>query len=154
MDYDEWLPLFGLPANDRRVAAALAAHGVSKPVALPSQEYATGVDFKAHGLSVGFTSEFTLSGGVADLPILASVVMMLILGKSAKGWTAYTGSLPHGLEKSHSKDDLVGLLGEPANLDEDYSSALWLIDGKELGVSFTDDWKHIKQLGLSLPGAL
>lgn len=154
MDYQEWLPLFGLPANDRKVVAALAAQGVSKAVALPLQEFATGVDFKASGLSIGFTSEFTLSGGVADLPILASVVMMLILGKSAKGWIIYDGPLPYGLNRGHSKDDLVNLLGEPANLDEDYSSALWLIDGKELGVSFTDDWKHVKQLGISLPGAL
>jgi hypothetical protein len=154
MDYQEWLPLFGLAATDPKVVAALAAHGVTKPVTLPPETSTTGVDFKPHGFGLGFTSEFTLSGGVADLPILASVIFVAIPGKSSKGWRPYSGSLPHGLAKSDSKDEVVGKLGEPASLDNFFCSAGWDIDGLSLGISFSDDWKQIKQLGLSLPGAL
>ena len=63
----------------------------------------------------------------------------------------YTGPLPHGLKKSHSKDDVVALLGEPVNLDADLYSARWVIGGRGLGILFTEGWKNIKQLGLSLP---
>lgn len=153
MNYQEWLPLFGLPANDQKVVAALAVHGFNKPVTLYPQEFSTGVDFKNEGIGVGFTSEFTLRGGVADLPILSSVVMQLRLGKTTRDWTVYAGPLPHGLKATHCKDDVVALLGEPVNLDKDFCSALWVINGQEIGILFTDDWKKIRQLGLSLPGA-
>lgn len=153
VNYQEWLPLFGLPANDPKVVAALASNGVTSPVTLPPQEFSTGVDFKNEGISVGFTSEFTLRGGAADLPILSSVVMQLRLGAITKDWTPYSGPLPHGLKKSNTKDEIVALLGTPANLDQDFCSALWIIDRQELGILFTDDWRKIKQLGLSLPGA-
>jgi len=151
MDYQEWLPLFGLPANDRRVVAALAEHGINTPVTLRPQELTVNVDFKNDGMSAGFTSEYTLRHGVADLPILSSVVMKIILGKTAKNWTVYTGPLPHGLKKTQSKDDVVSLVGEPVNFDADLCSARWVIDGLGLGILFTEDWKSIKQLGLSLP---
>jgi len=154
MNYQDWTPLFGLPANDPKVVSALAARGFTGPVTLEPDESSTSVDLKQEGLSVGFNSEFSLNGGVADLPILSTIVMMTILGKTAKNWTAYTGPLPHGLTVDTSKDEALALLGEPENLDEDYESALWLIDGQELGVTFTEDWKRIKQLGLSLPGAV
>lgn len=154
MDYQEWLPLFGLAANDGKVIAALAAHGVTTPVTLPPQVFTTGVDFKAQGLGVGFTSEFTLRGGVADLPILASVVMMTAPSKNAKGWTPYAGPLPHGLKKGDTKDDVVAKLGEPVKLDDFFCSGRWVIDAQQLGILFTDDWKKIKQIGLSLPGAV
>lgn len=153
MNYTEWLPLFGLAANDQAVVGALATHGVTTPVTLLPQWSSTGVDFKNDGVSVGFTSEFNLRGGVADLPILSRVVMKPLLGKTAKNWTAYDGPLPHGLKTSHSKDDVLALLGNPVNLNEDFCSALWVIDGLELGILFTEDWRKIKQLGLSLPGA-
>lgn len=153
MNYKEWLSLFGLPSNDKAVIAMLAAHGVNTPVTFPPQWSSTGVDFKSDGVSVGFTSEFNLRGGAADLPILSRVVMKLLLGKTAKNWTTYTGSLPHGLSTNHSKEDVLSLLGEPTNLSQDFCSALWSIDGNQLGIHFTDDWGKIKQLGISLPGA-
>ena len=150
-NYQDWLPLFGLSASDRQVVALLAAHGVNTPVTLRPQELTVNVDFKNDGMSVGFTSEYTLRRGVADLPILTSVVMKTILGKTAKSWTTYTGLLPHGLKKMHSKDDVVSLLGEPVNLDADLCSARWVVDGRGLGILFAEGWKNIKQLGLSLP---
>lgn len=154
MDFQQWLPLFGLPATDGKVVSALAAAGVTAPVVLPPQTFTTGVDFKPQGVGVGFTAEFKLrEGGVADLPILASVVLMTAPSKNAKGWTPYNGPLPHGLKKTDSKDDVVAKLGEPATLDDFFNSGRWVIDGQQLGILFTDDWKKIKQLGLSLPGA-
>ena len=87
------------------------------------------------------------------MPILSSVVLMLRLGKRASGWTVYGGALPHGLSNTSSKDEVVALLGAPTNLNDTFCSALWVIDGKELRILFTDEWKQIKQLGLSLPRA-
>ena len=154
MDYQAWVPLFGLPATDPKVVSLLAAHGVTDPVTLPPQTFTTGADFKPHGFGVGFTSEFTLRGGAADLPILASVVIVVSPAKVKKGWVLYAGALPGGIKASDSKDEVVANLGPPANVNDDYTSAGWAIDGLELGIAFTEGWKQIKQLGLSLPGAL
>ena len=153
MNYQDWLPLFGLPATDPKVIAALAANGVTAPVTLPPETSATGIDFKPHGYGVGFTSEFTLRAGVAGLPILSSVVIKTIPNKNAKGWTPYSGALPHGLTKNDSKDVALTKLGKPAVLSDAFFSGRWEIDGIDLGVSFSDDWQKIKQLGLSLPGS-
>ena len=155
MDYQQWLPLFGLAASDSKVVSALAAAGVTAPVELPFQTFTTGVDFKPRGLGVGFTAEMKLrEGGSADLPILSSVVMMTAPSKKAKGWAPYAGPLPHGLAKGDGKDDIVAKLGPPTTLDDFFNSAGWVIDGLRLGVLFTDDWKTIKQLGLMMPGAV
>ena len=62
MDYQQWLPLFGLAASDSKVVSALAAAGVTAPVELPFQTFTTGVDFKPRGLGVGFTAEMKLPG--------------------------------------------------------------------------------------------
>src|SRR5579871_5621161 len=133
VDYQSWAAFLGLPANDSQVVAALAADGVTNPITLRSDELTVNVDFKRYGMSVGFTSEYALRGGVADLPILTSVVMKPVLGKTAKNWTAYSGSLPYGLKKTHSKNDVVSLLGDPVHSDSDFYSARWKIDGRELG---------------------
>ncbi len=152
MNAQDWLPLLGLPANDPKVVAALAANGVTTPVSLGRQTLTTGHDFKSHGLSLGFNSAVSLPGGGEHRPILTTVVMKLIAGKSAKGWALYTGPLPYGLAPTHSKDDLVALLGAPQNLNEDFCSGRWSVEGRELAVAFTDDWARIKQLGVSVPG--
>lgn len=154
MTYSDWLPLLWLSARDPKVISALAANGFDKPITFRPDESTASVDFKAHGMSVGFTSEFLLKGGASDLPILSTVVMKPLLGKSARGWTAYRAPLPHGLSASHTRDDVSAVLGTPANLDEDFCSALWEVDGLEIGILFTEDWKQIKQLGVSLPGAI
>lgn len=155
MDYRKWLPLFGRAATDAEVAAALVAAGSTAKVSFPKDTFTTGVDFRDVGLGVGFTAEFKLrAGGATDVPILASVVMMTAPGKKAEGWKPYTGPLPHRLLATDTKDDVVAKLGEPATLDDFFASAAWLVDGKRLGVLFTDDWKTIKQLGLMLPGAI
>lgn len=154
MDYLVWIPLFGLPAHDSKVVSLLAAHGVTTPVTLPAQTSTTGADFKLHGFGVGFTSEFALRGGVANLPILASVIIIVSPAKVKKGWKLYTGALPAGIKVTDSKDDVIAKLGPPDSSDADYTSAGWTLDGLELGITFTDDWKQVKQLGLSLPGAL
>lgn len=154
MDYRQWLPLFGLAASDEKVVAALAAAGSTAAVVFPRDTFTTGVDFRAAGLGVGFTAEFKLrSGGANHLPILGSVVMMTAPSKKQKGWSAYVGPLPHGIDKKDDKDALVAKLGEPKVVDDFFASAAWEIDGLRLGVLFTDDWKTIKQLGLAMPGA-
>lgn len=155
MDYQEWIPLFGMPANATQVLNALARHGITKPVSLNRDELSTGVDFEKDGMSLGFTSEFKLRGGVADLPILSSVVMETILGKSTpKGWVAYAGPLPHGLAKTQSKDSVLALFGEPVKLSDRFHSARWVVDGRNISILFTDDWSNIRQLGVTMPGAI
>jgi hypothetical protein len=155
VNYQDWLPLFGLPANDPRVVQALAAHGIHQPVEFGDPtESTTGVVFREHGLFVNFTSAFRLNGGSADLPILMEVGMKTIPGKSAKKWTAYAGPMPFGLTIGTSKDEALKLLGAPLVLSEDYVSGRWLVDGYDLGVGFTDDWAKINQLGLSLPESI
>jgi hypothetical protein len=153
LNYQDWLPLFGLAAHEPAVLAMLASQGVKTPVTLPRQWSSTAVDFRELGVSIGFTSEFNLSGGAADVPIVSRFAMKLILGKTAKNWSTFTGALPHDLLASYSKDKVVSVLGEPTKLSQDYRSASWIIDGQQLGIHFTDDWAHIKQLGLSIPGA-
>jgi hypothetical protein len=151
MDYREWLPMIGLAATDPRVVAALAAHGVTAPVTLGPQELETGLDFKSDGMSLTFNSEYDVRGGVADLPILSQIVMMIVLGKTAKNWTAYTGPLPFGLKSTDSRDDVIARIGQPIVADDDFCSARWMIDGQDLGIRFTPEWKQIKQLGVGLP---
>lgn len=155
MDYQEWLPLFGLAATDPRVVNALAAQGVTAPVTLPPQTLVTGVDLKTAGLSVSFMSEFKLRGGVADLPILIAVVMTTVPGKSApKGSKPYAGPLPHGLSKKDGRDEVVAKLGEPVVLDDYFNSGRWVVDGHHVSILFTDDWKAIRQLGVTMHGAI
>lgn len=154
MSYQEWVSLFGLSATDPQVSAALAKAGVTKVIALASDELAMRADMKDQGMSIGFTSELKLRNGVADLPILTSVMMKLIPAKAAKGWTCYAGQLPQGLKASDTKNDVVTRLGEPQTLSTDFFSGRWRVDGLNLGVTFTSDWMKIRQLGLSLPGSL
>jgi len=144
----------GLAITDPRVSTAVAAAGVTKTIALAPDDLAVRADMKDRGMSIGFTSELTLRRGVADLPILTSVMMNLIPAKSSKGWTPYVGPLPRGLRTTDTKDDVIARLGEPQSLSADFFSAGWLVDGLDLGVTFTSDWTKIRQLGLSLPGSL
>lgn len=154
MDYQEWIHFFGLPATDANVVKALAAHGFTTPVTLPPQTLVTGVDLKSEGISVSFMSEFKLRGGVADLPIVTSVVMKTLPGKNAKGWTAYAGPLPYGLDIGDTKEDVIAKLGDPATLNDTFHSGRWVVDGHHVGILFTDDWKKIRQLGMTMPGAI
>ena len=139
MDYQEWIPLLGLPADDERVIARLAAHDWNTPVVFEPQELTFDVVFRSHGMNIGFESEYKLSSdGVVDLPILASVTMKPTLSKNDKKWkwTAYSGPMPYSLKGTCSKADVIALLGEPANFDDDFNFAGWLLeDGqRELGI--------------------
>jgi hypothetical protein len=154
VDYQTWLPLLGLAATDKKVVSMLAALGVTAPVTMPPDMLTTGVDFKPHGFGVGFVSEFKFRGGIADLPILVSVVIIVAQAKKSKGWSLCKGALPGGLKQTDSKNEAISKLGPPDSCDDDFCSAGWTVDGLKLAVRFDDDWKQIKQLGLSLPGAL
>lgn len=154
MDHREWLPLLGLAATDARIVSMLAKFGTNTPITLPHQTSETGVDFKQHGMFISFKSEFALKGGSPKLPILTTVGFKLVPGKKAKGWVPYTGSLPGGIEPTDGKDELIVKLGRPVTLDEFFNSAAWLIETHRLGVLFTEDWKQMSQLGLSMPGAV
>lgn len=151
MRFETWLPLFGLAATDAKVVAALADAGHTGAVKLPPQTSTTGIDFKPHGISLGFTSAFRLHDGDATLPILASLVLK---PAARKDWKAYPGPLPHGLAPSDGKDAVVAKLGPAVALDDYFCSGGWDVDGLRLGILFTDDWSLIRQLGLSLPRAL
>lgn len=152
MSFEDWRPLLGEKANSKGVVDLLVANGVHSPVTLGKEDLTVNVDLKSRGMSIGFTSEYVLRGGVADLPILSSIVMKVVVGKAAKGWTPYTGTLPLGLGADSSRDAIVALLGAPASSDDDFQSARWTLEGNlSLGVQFADEWKRIKQIGLSLP---
>jgi hypothetical protein len=154
MDYQEWVPLLGLPADDERVIARLAAHGWTAPVLFKPDELSVSVGFKGEGMGVAFESEYKIrSDGAADLPILSSVGMTLIPGKIQKNVTPYNGTLPYGLKKTFSKADVVALLGEPVNFSDDFHSARWMFeDGQRyLNIQFTEGWKNIKRLGIGIP---
>jgi len=153
MDYQEWIPLLGLAADDERIITRLAAYGWNAPIAFGPEDFYACVDFKNNGMSIRFESEFTLRNkGVLDLPILASVSMFPVLRKIQKKWTAYSDPLPFNLKLTFSKSDVIVLFGEPENSSNSYS-ARWLLDSGQryLSVQFGENWESIKQLGVGIP---
>ncbi len=152
MSYQDWVKLFGKPADDAAVKDAVKRAGVTKKIKIGNDELSVSADLPGTTLTIEFTDESVLdkSGkGIAGRPILSSV---LITVQDPTEGVNYDGPLPHGLVKNTSRDSLRARFGTPAKSSEPPQRwDTWLVDGLTLFVGFTRDLQSINRVALSLP---
>ena len=148
LTFQDWVHVFGKPADDPAVQQALASVGVIKPIKLGRKELSTREDIEGQGTTIVFTSESILnpsdSTAVAGRPIVSCVMVML---------ERYDGSLPYQIARDDSQQTLRARLGTPAQINERFRADGWEIDGMILGVGYSKDLQSLTQVSLSLPNS-
>ena len=100
-------------------------------------------------------SEFKLRGGVADLPILTAVVITIVPGKSApKGRSPTQDRCPMAWTRMTAATRWSRSWASPSCWTDFFNSGRWLVDGHHVSILFTDDWKTIRQLGVTMQDAI
>ncbi len=152
MNIEQWIDLFGKPADDQQIRDAVVEAGITKTLKIARNELGVRADIAGQGMTIVFSDETLLmpEAGLARRPILSSV--MVVLDSDDKS-NLYKSTLPKGLKKSDSQSIVRKKLGEPVESNEDNQTDAWLIDGLILAVSFTEDLKSIIQISVSLPNS-
>lgn len=152
MNYETWSRLFGRTPNDPDVAAAVAAAGIVKTLSIGSDELSVAADIPGQGLTISFTDESILrpQGGLADLPILSSVMMLL---RHPSAPHLYKGPLPFGLPANTTRDAMRQRFGAPIEVGESRPWEIFLVEGLELAPTYSRDFQSIERLTLRLPGS-
>jgi hypothetical protein len=150
MDIQQWVDLFGRPADDPQVRDAVAQAGVKKPLKIKRDELGVRADIPKIGMTIVFTDDSVLNGksGTPGRPIL-SAVMAEVDNRSKKD--LYPGALPHGLDKAMSREKVLARLGPPAQSNDAVQTDAWRIDGLDYAVSFAEDLGSIIQVSIAHP---
>jgi len=141
MSMSTWIDLLGKSQDDPHVQAALAAAGVKK-VPKPSGGSAI-FELKGHHLWLVMTKAFHSKRPMT----LTSVEAVLSHRKKPGG---YLGPLPLGLAANMSQDAIRRVLGTPLTIVDDVPADIWLRDGIEVNVTYTQDL-ILQTLALTLP---
>lgn len=152
MNYETWSRLFGRTPNDPDVAAAVTAAGITKTLSIGSDELSVAADIPGQGLTILFTDESILrpEGGLAGLPILSSVMMLL---RHPSAPHLYKGPLPFGLSANTTQGAMRQRFGTPIEVGEGRPWEIFSIEGFELSPTYSRDLQSITRLTLRLPGS-
>lgn len=153
MDYRQWLDLFGKSADEKQVREALAKAGITSRIKIDSDELSASEDIKGQGITIIFTDESILAPdtGVVGRPILSGVLMILQDRRSKAN--LYKGPLPYGLRYDESRMLLRARLGQPTQINDEYRTDAWFIDGLEVAVTYSADLNSLTQVSVTLPGS-
>jgi hypothetical protein len=152
MSMGMWIELLGKSQDDPQVKAALAAAGVKKLPKRDKDDPSVIFELKGQHLWLEMTDE-AYQNDLTDQDIgegpllLTSVEAALSPGKPKGG---YQGSLPLGLSAGMTQADVRRVLGEPSTIIDDVPADIWLRDGLEVNVTYTQDLKF-QTLALTLP---
>lgn len=152
MDYAQWIKLFDKPADDIQVRSLLAKSGITDAIKINREELSVAEDIEGQGMTIIFTSETILhpaAGGIVGRPILSGLIMELQTKKRKSNF--YMGSLPCELKKDLSQTTVRDRLGAPLQINEEYRTDAWIIDGLELAVTYAEDLQSLTQVSVSLP---
>ena len=151
MNYEQWLKLFGRAANDPDVAATVALAGISKNLAIATDELSVAADVPGQGLTIVFTDESILrpDTGLVGRPVLTSVTMLL---KHPSAPQLYRGPLPHGLTSDTTQAAMRQRFGAPIESGDGRPWDVFRVDGLDLAPTYSRDLQSIARLTFRVPG--
>lgn len=149
MDIKHWVALFGKPVDDPKVRQALVKARLKIPSKLRRDELDARDDIEGEGTTVVFTDESVIDpNGKEGRPILSAVSVFV---QNSDATEIYKGPLPYDLKTSDTQAALRKRFGKPVMSNATNRTDAWMIDGLMLAVSFAEDLKSIKKVGIRHP---
>jgi hypothetical protein len=142
----------GLPHSDGQVKLLLQALGLQdKKVKLKRGDFDVAFDAPSHGVDVVFSdpTQHDLPETFPEGALVFSCVFFFSEG--SQGHKAFQAPLPLSLRFAMPNAAVRALLGEPEWTSPVLPIEHWMVDGKQVAVSFTDDGQAIDYISVALP---
>lgn len=146
--YALWERHFGKPTTDEAVIAEYRRAGYSEPPVLDRDDSEKSVSDGDATVSIYHPASFGREDEFGDgVGLVAGVALHV----RRAGRDAFAGPLPFDIQRDFTRKALWKALGEPDESDDDELWDVWMIDDKEVIVSFSKGFKQIETVAVFLP---
>jgi hypothetical protein len=143
MGCKEWIKLLGKDTVDPKIKDALAKAGLKKVPRIAKDDLETEVELDDSRLVFSPVDLYpSRSEGGDGVYVFSSLVLLL---------DDYEGELPLKIKRTDSQKDLRSRFGKPVEHDEAFHWDEWKVDDLLVRADYTEDYKSLDALTLSLP---